>query len=125
MADLEEPFHVGEEASTGLDPEARKGRDWGMESVACTLVRLNMQNGLEEPFPAAERTYIRGLIRSLGKGVFEGKMPRSCTLVLLNTCGWFGGTIPGGGEGVDLGVTRNGSRRSWLGREQRPGALSF
>jgi hypothetical protein len=57
VAVLEEPFPGGEEASTGLDPEARKGRDWGRESEACTLVLLNRQNGLEEPFPAAERIY--------------------------------------------------------------------
>ena len=57
VADLEEPFHGGEGASTGLDPEARKGRDRGRESEACTLVRLNMQNGLEEPLWAAERTF--------------------------------------------------------------------
>ena len=73
MAVLEEPIHCGDQASTGVDPEARKSRGWGREPGALYIGLFEQVKRPGGAVSGGGEDFLMGLIRGLRKGVFEGK----------------------------------------------------
>ena len=78
---------------------------------------------LEEPSTVASEI-VMGLIRGPGKAVVEGESQWSCPLVFLFRCSGLEEPFTAVERGL-IGLDRSGSGRSWSGREQRPGDVTF